>query len=141
MLRIMISRLSRNDAMFAKTTSGEADIIYEVNIIVQQHHLPKANIIKKEADAFASASFFWRSRRDLNPRYPFGVHTISSRARYDHFDTAPWVRLSCRLAYNTLLTLICQYLILHFLLKYLWAVRVRFMGQNNATKVQKMLKY
>ena len=33
--------------------------------------------------------FFWRSRRDLNPRYPFGVHTISSRARYDHFDTAP----------------------------------------------------
>ena len=32
---------------------------------------------------------FWRSRRDLNPRYPFGVHTISSRARYDHFDTAP----------------------------------------------------
>ena len=33
--------------------------------------------------------YFWRSRRDLNPRYPFGVHTISSRARYDHFDTAP----------------------------------------------------
>ena len=35
--------------------------------------------------------FFWRSRRDLNPRYPFGVHTISSRARYDHFDTAPYI--------------------------------------------------
>ena len=32
----------------------------------------------------------WRSRRDLNPRYPFEVHTISSRARYDHFDTAPY---------------------------------------------------
>ena len=45
--------------------------------------------------------FFWRSRRDLNPRYPFGVHTISSRARYDHFDTAPCVRLSCRLRYDT----------------------------------------
>ena len=44
---------------------------------------------KKKADAFASAFLFWRSRRDLNPRYPFGVHTISSRARYDHFDTAP----------------------------------------------------
>ena len=27
----------------------------------------------------------------MNPRYPFGVHTISSRARYDHFDTAPYV--------------------------------------------------
>ena len=48
--------------------------------------------------------FLWRSRRDLNPRYPFGVHTISSRARYDHFDTAPcfvFVGLSRRLAYNT----------------------------------------
>lgn len=32
----------------------------------------------------------WRSRRDLNPRYLFEVHTISSRARYDHFDTAPY---------------------------------------------------
>ena len=56
----------------------------------------------------------WRSRRDLNPRYPFGVHTISSRARYDHFDTAPWVRHSCRLAYDTTTDLICQVLILHF---------------------------
>ena len=46
---------------------------------------------KKKADAFASAFLFWRSRRDLNPRYPFGVHTISSRARYDHFDTAPYL--------------------------------------------------
>ena len=36
----------------------------------------------------------WRSRRDLNPRYPFGVHTISSRARYDHFDTAPYLVVS-----------------------------------------------
>ena len=43
----------------------------------------------------------WRRRRDLNPRYPFGVHTISSRARYDHFDTAPCWRLSCRLRYDT----------------------------------------
>ena len=59
--------------------------------------------------------FLWRSRRDLNPRYPFGVHTISSRARYDHFDTAPWVRRSCRLAYNTICDRICQALILHFL--------------------------
>ena len=33
--------------------------------------------------------FFWRSRRDSNPRYAFDVHTISSRARYDLFDTTP----------------------------------------------------
>ena len=54
----------------------------------------------------------WRSRRDLNPRYPFGVHTISSRARYDHFDTAPWLRRSCRLAYDTITDAFCQVLIL-----------------------------
>ena len=33
---------------------------------------------------------FWRSRRDSNPRAAFGDYTISSRARYDHFDTTPY---------------------------------------------------
>ena len=66
----------------------------------------------------------WRSRRDLNPRYPFGVHTISSRARYDHFDTAPWVRHSRRLAYNTICDAICQALFLHFFDKvFRWNLR------------------
>ena len=46
-------------------------------------------VTKKRRTSIGSPSFLWRSRRDLNPRYPFGVHTISSRARYDHFDTAP----------------------------------------------------
>ena len=73
---------------------------------------------KKEAHPYGCASFFWRSRRDLNPRYPFGVHTISSRARYDHFDTAPWVRHSCRLAYITTKTLFCQALFLHFFTRF-----------------------
>ena len=44
---------------------------------------------KNNTHPFGWVLFLWRSRRDLNPRYPFGVHTISSRARYDHFDTAP----------------------------------------------------
>ena len=38
---------------------------------------------------------FWRSRRDSNSRAAFGDYTISSRARYDHFDTTPyslWLR-------------------------------------------------
>ena len=26
-----------------------------------------------------SRAFYWRRRRDLNPRYPFGVYTISNR--------------------------------------------------------------
>ena len=50
----------------------------------------------------------------MNPRYPFGVHTISSRARYDHFDTAPCVGRSCRLAYDTIIDRFCQAPILHF---------------------------
>ena len=33
--------------------------------------------------------FLWRSRRDSNSRAAFDGHTISSRARYDHFDTTP----------------------------------------------------
>ena len=36
------------------------------------------------------SSVFWRSGRDSNPRYAFDVHTISSRARYDRFDTTPY---------------------------------------------------
>ena len=37
-----------------------------------------------------SRIFFWRSRRDSNPRAAFDDNTISSRARYDHFDTTPY---------------------------------------------------
>ena len=55
---------------------------------------PRKTPIKQEKTGILDEyrfSLFWRSRRDLNPRYPFGVHTISSRARYDHFDTAPYL--------------------------------------------------
>ena len=45
--------------------------------------------------------FFWRRRRDLNPRYPFGVYTISNRARSASYATSPSAVGSCRLAYNT----------------------------------------
>ena len=33
--------------------------------------------------------FLWRRRRDLNPRYPFGVYTISNRARSASYATSP----------------------------------------------------
>ena len=32
----------------------------------------------------------WRRRRDLNPRYPFGVYTISNRARSASYATSPY---------------------------------------------------
>ena len=38
----------------------------------------------------------WRSGRDSNPRTAFDRHTISSRARYDRFDTTPWMAAAVR---------------------------------------------
>ena len=59
-----------------------------------------------------TGNYFWRRRRDLNPRYPFGVYTISNRARSASYATSP-----CRynqLAYNTAFGEICQELIFIF---------------------------
>ena len=53
---------------------------------------------KRKPCRLSSTGFsLWRSRRDSNPRYAFDVHTISSRARYDRFDTTPYsiVRGGC----------------------------------------------
>ena len=53
--------------------------------------------------------FFWRRRRDLNPRYPFGVYTISNRARSASYATSPCARSSYeQLGYITLFARICQ---------------------------------
>ena len=37
----------------------------------------------------------------MNPRYPFGVYTISNRARSASYATSPCAFSSCRLRYNT----------------------------------------
>ena len=50
----------------------------------------------------------------MNPRYPFGVYTISNRARSASYATSPCAWLSVRLGYNTALSPICQALILQF---------------------------
>ena len=49
---------------------------------------------KKKHDSFRylrikTIVLIWRSGRDSNPRTAFDRHTISSRARYDRFDTTP----------------------------------------------------
>ena len=36
--------------------------------------------------------FVWRRWWDLNPRAPHQDNTISNRARYDHFDTSPYLK-------------------------------------------------
>ena len=53
---------------------------------------PQGRISLKKAllSGRQKALFSWRSGRDSNPRYAFDVHTISSRARYDRFDTTPY---------------------------------------------------
>ena len=38
----------------------------------------------------------WRSGWDSNPRTGFSRQTISSRSRYDHFDTAPYINFDFR---------------------------------------------
>ena len=60
---------------------------------------------------------FWRRRRDLNPRYPFGVYTISNRARSASYATSPCDQACARLGYNTASVRICQALFLHFSMK------------------------
>ena len=53
--------------------------------------LPLNTVPKKEKNAKMRSPLFWRSGRDSNPRTAFDRHTISSRARYDRFDTTPYV--------------------------------------------------
>ena len=48
------------------------------------HHHKRKNLIPKD-----EVSLLWRRRRDLNPRYPFGVYTISNRARSASYATSP----------------------------------------------------
>ena len=75
---------------------------------------------KKEHQSVWIGVLFWRRRRDLNPRYPFGVYTISNRARSASYATSPYhfqfVSRS-RLAYNTSYFAICQALFNIFLIQ------------------------
>ena len=52
--------------------------------------IPPLCFRQKAKDTQKRVLTFWRSRRDSNPRAAFGDYTISSRARYDHFDTTPY---------------------------------------------------
>ena len=47
--------------------------------------------IKKTPSEIYLTRSLWRRRRDLNPRYPFGVYTISNRARSASYATSPCV--------------------------------------------------
>ena len=58
------------------------------SVITQQ----KVNKLKKHHPF--GWCFLWRRRRDLNPRYPFGVYTISNRARSASYATSPSFAIS-----------------------------------------------
>ena len=49
----------------------------------------------KNAPVRWTGVFLWRSGRDSNPRAAQHGHTISSRARYDRFDTTPCDNCFC----------------------------------------------
>ena len=70
---------------------------------------------KKEPHPDGWGSFFWRRRRDLNPRYPFGVYAISNRARSATTRLLHKICLRAQLAYNTTYAIFCQALFLLFL--------------------------
>ena len=63
--------------------------------------------IKKNPNRMVGA-FLWRRRRDLNPRYPFGVYTISNRARSASYATSPDCSSRSQLEHNTTQVTFCQ---------------------------------
>ena len=75
----------------------------------------KSLCIKKEP-ILTDEFLFWRRRRDLNPRYPFGVYTISNRARSASYATSPSA-LFGQPSYITPSRAICQALFCIFLQK------------------------
>ena len=56
---------------------------------MKTENLKMKNTKRKSCQLSLTGFSLWRSGRDSNPRYAFDVHTISSRARYDRFDTTP----------------------------------------------------
>ncbi len=74
--------------------------------------------------------YLWRRRRDLNPRYPFGVYTISNRARSASYATSP---CAFQPAYHTSRGGICQYLFCGFSRKIpLFSVDKRRLNRYNS---------
>ena len=66
-------------------------------------HLHYSNPSLQKRTSPKGEVLFWRRRRDLNPRYPFGVYTISNRARSASYATSPYLAVSlCILLHLTL---------------------------------------
>ena len=79
----------------------------------------------KEKPRLTAGPFFWRSGRDLNPRAAFDGNTISSRARYDHFDTTAYaILLRNSRCYYTKSTPLVKHLSPFFKRKFLCAAKV-----------------
>ena len=66
---------------------------------------------KKRKRAYERKRVFWRSGRDSNPRAAFDDNTISSRARYDLFDTTAYslFAVNSKIYYTKFLALVNTY--------------------------------
>ena len=74
------SRLSRRGSIAASATDGA-----KLPVRIRGYYLSE----RKSTMLLHSTFSFWRRRRDSNPRAAHHGNTISSRARYDLFDTTP----------------------------------------------------
>ena len=79
---------------------AKAAAILRLRCRVIQHQFLQAVFLhrmKEEKPAAGKPDYwrdFWRRRWDSNPRDPCGSKLISSRSRYDHFDTSPYMTAS-----------------------------------------------
>ena len=94
-------RLARDDCQKPNTRLGSFSWVWSGFLNCSQKGIKKKPLESLEVS-------LWRRRRDLNPRYPFGVYTISNRARSASYATSPYEVVCNQLAYNTLFVSICQ---------------------------------
>ena len=67
--------------------------------------IPSFQFAQAKSNRTRRLLFAWRKRWDSNP-CDLAVNRISSAARYDHFDTFPYIKYLMLLHYNTLFTIL-----------------------------------
>ncbi len=82
--------------MFGVLTEPVQKIPPDAKISPSNHTLDTGHVPKKSPKTRTKNEFsdkLWRKRWDSNPR-DLAIYLISSQARYDHFDTLPYINFS-----------------------------------------------
>ena len=97
--------------------------------------MPSAlKVVQKNSCRKGNCLRIWRRWRDSNPRAAHHGYTISSRARYDHFDTSPYKIVYVAL---TSLAIYLQRFLVYRILQEFARGFGKFFGKN-AEKIQEM---